>query len=148
MLLAAGEPGLAELADFLKPRAPQAVLLPRTAWGRLLGPGLAQALGGGLSGYAADLAVDPIYNRLLAHQPVLDDQARQTVAILAAPAIVVLDTAALPASFNEPWRTGKVEDAGVSWPAAAEYPGGRTAGPAADPGERAGHRSSRSWLGG
>ena len=60
--------------------------------------------------------------RVLAHQPVLDDAARQVVAILAAPAVVVVDTAALPAAFNEPWRSGSVEDTGLAWPAAPEYP--------------------------
>jgi electron transfer flavoprotein alpha subunit len=53
---------------------------------------------------------------------VLDDAARQVVAIQAAPAVVVVDTGALPAAFNEPWRTGSVEDSGLVWPAAAEYP--------------------------
>ena len=98
------------------------VLFPRTRRGRTLGPGLAQALGGGLCGYAADLAVDPMSQRVLAHQPVLDDAARQVVAILAAPAVVVVDTAALPAAFNEPWRSGSVEESGLAWPAAPEYP--------------------------
>jgi electron transfer flavoprotein alpha subunit len=54
---------------------------------------------------------------------VLDDAARQVVAILASPAVVVVDTAALPAAFNEPWRTGSVEDTGLAWPVAPEYPG-------------------------
>ncbi len=122
VLLAGGTPALADLAAFFEPRGPQAVLFPRTPLGQLLGPGLAQVMGGGLCGYAADLAVDPINNRVVAHQPVLDDVARQAVAILAAPAVVVLDTAALPAAFNEPWRSGKVEETGLSWPAAEEYP--------------------------
>ena len=77
---------------------------------------------GGLCGHAADLEVDPIYQRIVAHQPVLDDAARQVVTLVAAPAVVVVDTGALPAAFNEPWRTGTVEDAGVAWPAAPEYP--------------------------
>ncbi len=122
ILTAAGGPTLADLNDFFRERGPKVVLFPRTAAGRVLGPELAQMLGGGLVGNAADLAVDPIYQRVIAHQPVLDDLARQAVSIVASPAVAVVDTALLPAAFNEPWRTGKVEDTGLSWPAAAEYP--------------------------
>ena len=93
-------------------RAPQLILFPRTRLGRTLGPGLAQTLDGGLCGHAADLEVDPIYQRIVAHQPVLEDAARQRVTLVAAPAVAVVDTGALPAAFNEPWRTGTVEDAG------------------------------------
>jgi electron transfer flavoprotein alpha subunit len=53
---------------------------------------------------------------------VLDDAARQAVTIVASPAVVVMDTVALPAAFYEPWRTGKVEEVGLIWPAAVEYP--------------------------
>jgi electron transfer flavoprotein alpha subunit len=119
---AAGVPTLADLTDFFRERGPKAVLFPRNAVGRVLGPGLAQMLGGGLAGCAADLAVDPIYQRVIAHQPVLDDIARQAVAILVSPAVVVMDTGALPAGFNEPWRSGKVEDSGLVWPAATDHP--------------------------
>jgi electron transfer flavoprotein alpha subunit len=122
VLTAAGTPVLADLAAFFRERGPQLVLFPRTRRGRTLGPGLAQALGGGLCGCAADLAVDPMSQRVLAHQPVLDDAARQVVTILAAPAVVIVDTGALPAAFNEPWRSGNVEDSGLAWPAASEYP--------------------------
>ena len=122
VLTAAGTPALADLAAFFRERGPQAVLFPRTRRGRMLGPGVAQALGGGLCGYAADLAVEPMSQRVLAHQPVLDDAARQVQAILASPAVVVVDTAALPAAFSEPWRSGSVEDSGLAWPAAPEYP--------------------------
>jgi electron transfer flavoprotein alpha subunit len=113
VLTAAGTPVLADLTAFFRERGPQAVLFPRTRAGRTLGPGLAQALGGGLCGYAADLAVDPMSQRVLAHQ---------VVAIVAAPAVVVVDTGALPAAFNEPWRSGSVGDSGLAWPAATEYP--------------------------
>jgi electron transfer flavoprotein alpha subunit len=122
VLLATGVPTVADLADFFQSRAAQAILFPRTSLGRMLGPGLAQVLGGGLCGYAADLAVDPINQRIVAHQPILDDAARQAIGLLAVPAVVVVDTAALPAAFDEPWRTGDVTDAGVTWPAAVEYP--------------------------
>lgn len=119
---AAGVPTAADLASFFAERAPQAVLFPRTPQGRALGPALAQQTNGGLCGHAADLAVDPIYQRVLAHQPILDDEARQTVAILAAPAVLVVDTAELPAAFNEPWRTGQVEDTGLVWGEPPAYP--------------------------
>ncbi len=122
VLTAAGTPAPADLTAFFRERGPQAVLFPRTRLGRTLGPGLAQALGGGLCGHAADVAVDPMSQNILAHQPVLDDAARQVVAILAAPAVVVVDTAALPAAFNDPWRSGNVEDTGLAWPAAPEPP--------------------------
>ncbi len=119
VLLASGVPALADLVGFFQDRKPQAVLFPRTALGRVLGPGLAQVLGGGLCGNAAELEVDPIYQRIVAHQPVLDGAARQRMAIVTAPAVVVVDTSGLPAAFNEPWRSGKVEDAGVNWTAPA-----------------------------
>jgi electron transfer flavoprotein alpha subunit len=122
VLLAAGVPGLADLGGFFRERAPQVILFPRTRSGRTLGPGLAQLLDGGLCGHAADLEVDPSYQRIVAHQPVLDDAARQRVTLVAAPAVAVVDTSALPAAFNEPWRTGVVEDAGVSWGQPATYP--------------------------
>ena len=122
MLLAAGVPGLADLASYFRERVPQLILFPRTRLGRTLGPGLAQMLDGGLCGHAADLEVDPVYQRIVAHQPVLDDAARQRVTLVAAPAVAVVDTGALPAAFNEPWRTGTVEDAGVSWGQPPAYP--------------------------
>ena len=106
----------------LPERAPQVVLLPRTQLGRTLGPALAQELSGGLCGLAADLAVDPIYQRVVAHQPVLEDAARQVVSIVAAPAVAVVDTALLPAAFNEPWRSGKSEETGLAWAEPVTYP--------------------------
>jgi electron transfer flavoprotein alpha subunit len=118
VLTAEGVPALADLAGFLADREPQVVLLPRDQHGRALGPGLAQQLRGGLVAYAADVAVDPIYQRVVAHQPVLDDAARQAIALHAEPAVIVVDTAMLPAAFDEPWRTGTVEVTGVVWPAA------------------------------
>ena len=121
VLLAAGVPGLADLVDFFRERVPQVILFPRTRLGRTLGPGLAQMLDGGLCGHAADLEVDPIYQRIVAHQPLLDDAARQRVTLVVAPAVAVVDTGALPAAFNEPWRTGTVEDAGVRWGQPAAY---------------------------
>ncbi len=122
VLIAAGAPALADLEAFFRERGPQVVLFPRTLPGRLLGPGLVQVLGGGLCGHAADLAVDPIYQRVIAHQPVLDDLARQAVSIVGSPAVAVVDTDTLPAAFNEPWRTGKIEDTGLAWPPAVEQP--------------------------
>ncbi len=122
--LARGTPALADLVEFFRPRGPQVVLFPfreisrfATRLGRTLGPGLAQALNGSLCARAADLEVDPIYQRVVAHQPVLDDAARQRVALLASPAVAVVDTTLLPAAFNEPWRTGTIEDTGLTWPA-------------------------------
>ncbi len=118
--LAQGEPTLADLTTFFEPRQPQVILFPRTQPGRSLAAGLAQRLDGGLCGHAADLEVDPIYQRIVAHQPVLDDAARQRVTILAAPAVAIVDTAMLPAAFNEPWRSGTVTDARVNWAVPAE----------------------------
>ncbi len=112
---AGGIPALSDLAEFLGERAPQVVLFPRTQLGRSLAPGLAQMMGGSLCGFAADLAVDPIYQRIVAHQPVLEDAARMTLNLLSTPAIVAVDTSLLPAAFNEPWRHGEVSDTGLSW---------------------------------
>jgi electron transfer flavoprotein alpha subunit len=109
-------PAVNELADFFRERQPQAVLLPRSRLGRALGPGLAQALGGSLCPYAADLSVDPIYQRIVAHQPILGDAARVQVSLLATPAVAVMETSLLPASFNEPWRQGEVGDTQLMWP--------------------------------
>ena len=122
VLLATGTPSLTDLVNYLRERVPQIILFPRTRLGRTLGPGVAQRLNGGLCGHAADLEVDPVYQRIVAHQPVLDDAARQRVTIVATPAVAVVDTGALPAAFNEPWRTGNVEDAEVSWDQPAAYP--------------------------
>lgn len=115
VLTAGGMPTVADLTEFFRDRQPQAVLLPRNRLGRELAPGLAQALGGSLCPYAADLAVDPIYQRIVAHQPILDDTARAQVSLLAAPAVALMETALLPAAFNEPWRQGEVSDAQLMW---------------------------------
>ncbi|HEX9117958.1 MAG TPA: FAD-binding protein [Anaerolineae bacterium] len=122
VLLASGVPAVNDLAAFFGSRSPQAVLFPRTPRGRVLGAGLAQVTGGSLCGYAADLAVDTMTQRLQAHLPVLDDAARQVVTLLRAPAVVVLDTGALPAAFSEPWRSGQVEETGLTWAAPVTYP--------------------------
>ncbi len=115
VLTASGVPEVNELADYLREKQPQAVLLPRTQLGRKLGPGLAQVLGGSLCRYAGDLAVDPIYQRIIAHKPVLEDAARMQVGLLASPAVVLMDTALLPAAFKETWRQGEVMNTGVQW---------------------------------
>jgi electron transfer flavoprotein alpha subunit len=115
VLTAGGMPTVNELADFFRERQPQAVLFPRNRLGKALGPGLAQALGGSLCSYAADLGVDPIYQRIVAHQPILGDAARMQVNLLAAPAVALMETALLPASFNEPWRQGEVGDTQLMW---------------------------------
>ena len=122
VVLGRGVPDVPALAGYFTERAPQVVLFPHTYLGRMLGPGLAQRLGGGLVALAADLSLDPYSRRLVAYQPLLDDAARQAITILAAPAVAVVDTEALPAAFSEPWRSGQVEEAGLSWPAAVEYP--------------------------
>lgn len=118
VLTAQGTPDVAELADFFRERSPQVILFPRTRLGRALGPGVAQLLNGGLCAWAADVAVDPVYQRVVAHQPILDDAARQIVQILASPAVLVMDTTLLPAAFVETWRKGDIEDSGLVWPAA------------------------------
>lgn len=115
VLTAGGVPGVGELAEFFRERQPQAVLLPRTQLGRSLAPGLAQVLGGSLCRYAADLAFDSVYQRIVAHQPVLDDAARVQVSLLASPAIVLMETALLPAAFKETWRQGEVSETGLNW---------------------------------
>jgi electron transfer flavoprotein alpha subunit len=115
VLTAGGVPSVEDLAAFFRERQPQAVLLPRTQLGRALGPGLSQLLGGSLVRYAADLAVDSIYQRIVAHQPVLEDAARMQVSLLASPAIALVDTALLPAAFKESWRQGEVSDTGLAW---------------------------------
>jgi len=115
ILTAGGIPTVPDLAEFFRDRGPQAILFPTSELGRSLAPGLAQVLGGSLCGYAADVAVDSIYQRIVAHQPVLEDAARMTLSLLSAPAVVAVDTSMLPAAFNEPWRHGEVADAGVSW---------------------------------
>jgi electron transfer flavoprotein alpha subunit len=121
VLLAQGLPQVKDLADFFTERGPQAVLFPRTYWGRVLGPGLAQAIGGGLVAYAADLAVDSMTQRMIAYQPLLEDAARQALTIVLSPAVAVVDTAALPAAFSEPWRSGQVEETGLVWAAVPVY---------------------------
>lgn len=115
VLTAGGMPTVHELAEFFRERQPQVVMLPRNRLGKALGPGLAQALGGSLAPYAADLAVDPIYQRIIGHQPILDDAARVQVSLLAAPAVALIETGLLPAAFNEPWRQGEVGDAQLMW---------------------------------
>jgi electron transfer flavoprotein alpha subunit len=116
VVTAHGVPGVVELVDYFTPRAPQAILFPRSYRGRTLGPGVAQLMNGGLVGCAADLSVDPITQRVIAYQPILDDAARQAVTVLNSPAVVLMDTAALPAPFVEPWRNGRVQDAEIAWP--------------------------------
>jgi electron transfer flavoprotein alpha subunit len=116
VLTAGGLPTVNDLAEFFRERQPQAVLLPRNRLGTALGPGLAQALGGSLCVYAADLAVDPIYQRIVAHQPIMDDAARMQVSLINSPAVALMETALLPAAFNEPWRQGEVGDAQLMWP--------------------------------
>ena len=57
----------------------------------------------------------PVYQRIVAHQPVLDDAARVQVGLLAAPAVALMDTSLLPAAFKETWRQGEVSDTGLIW---------------------------------
>jgi electron transfer flavoprotein alpha subunit len=121
VLTAGGVPGTSDLGEFFKERGPQAVLFPRTHFGRKLAPGLAQVLGGSLSGYAADLAVDPIDQRIVMQQPVLGDAARMQISLLVTPAVAVVDTALLPPAFNEPWRQGEVAETGIAWPEPPMY---------------------------
>ncbi|MGE5603109.1 MAG: electron transfer flavoprotein subunit alpha/FixB family protein [Nitrososphaerales archaeon] len=115
VLTAGGVPSVDDLVEFFRERQPQAVLLPRTQLGRSLAPGLSQLLGGSLCRFAADLAVDAIYQRIVAHQPILDDAARMQVSLLGSPAVVLLDTELLPAAFKETWRQGDVSDTGLNW---------------------------------
>ncbi len=115
VLTGGGVPGVNDLVEFFRERQPDAVLLPRTQLGRSLAPGLAQLLGASLCRYAADLAVDSVYQRLVAHQPVLDDAARVQVGLLGKPAVVLMDTGLLPAAFKESWRQGEVTDTGLNW---------------------------------
>jgi electron transfer flavoprotein alpha subunit len=122
VLLAAGEPRLADLVTFFGQRSPQVILFPGTRLGRSLGPGLAHELGGGLVGHAVDVAVDPIYGQIVAHQPILEDAARRELRILARPVVAVVDAGALAASFDEPWRVGRVEHTELAWPPPVEYP--------------------------
>lgn len=121
VLTAGGVPEVNELAEFLREKQPQAVLLPRTQLGRKLGPGLAQVLGASLCRYAADLAVDPIYQRIIAHQPVLGDAARVQVRLVSEPAVALVDTTLLPAAFKEAWRQGEVTSTGLSWSSPPAY---------------------------
>ena len=114
ILIAGGIPALSDLIEFFRERGPQVILFPRTQLGRSLAPGLAQLMGGSLCSYAADLAVDPIYQRIAAHQPVLEDAARMTQGLLSVPAVVAVETSLLPAAFNEP-RHGEMTDTGLSW---------------------------------
>ena len=44
------------------------------------------------------------------------------IALLRSPAVAVVDTLALPAAFSEPWRSGQVEDSGLTWGTAVAYP--------------------------
>jgi electron transfer flavoprotein alpha subunit len=115
VLTAGGIPSVAELAAFFREREPEAILLPRTQLGRSLGPGLAQLLGGAICRFAADLAVDSIYQRIVAHQPILDDTVRVQVRLVDKPAIVLVETALLPAAFKEAWRQGEVSDTEIVW---------------------------------
>jgi electron transfer flavoprotein alpha subunit len=72
-------------------------------------------LGGALCCFAADLAVDTIYQRIVAHQPVLDDAARVQVRLVDKPAVVLVETALLPPAFKETWRQGEVSETGLTW---------------------------------
>ena len=65
--------------------------------------------------FAADLAVDTIYQRIVAHQPVLDDAARVQVRLVDKPAVVLMETSLLPAAFKETWRQGEVSETGLNW---------------------------------
>ena len=121
VVLAGGVPSLADLVDFFGARSPQVVLLPNTYFGRSLGPGLGQRLGGGVVAHAADLTLDPSTQRVIAQVPVMEDAARQNITILEGPAVVVVDTLSLPAAFGEPWRSGEVEESGLTWGAVPEY---------------------------
>jgi electron transfer flavoprotein alpha subunit len=131
VVVASGLPTVSDLAEFFGARSPQVLLFPRSYLGRVLGPGLAERLGGGVVGYAVDVIFDSSSQHVVALAPVMDGAASQNVSILAGPAIVVLDTGALPAAFSEPWRTGEVEEAGVNWQAPMEYRPGEL--PAAAP---------------
>ena len=121
VLTAGGVPSVSDLAAFFQEHQPEAILLPRTQLGRSLAPGLAQLLGGALCRFAADLAVDSIYQRIVAHQPVLDDAARMQVRLVDKPAVVLMETSLLPPAFKEAWRQGEVSETGLNWAEPAMY---------------------------
>ncbi len=127
VLTAGGVPGVNDLAEFFRERQPQAVLLPRTQLGRSLAPGLAQLLGGSLCRYAADLAVDAIYQRIVAHQPVLDDAARVQVQLARQPAVVLMETSPAAARVQGSLAAGRSERHGTELGRAADVRDGRPA---------------------
>ena len=141
VLTAGGVPSVADLAEFFRERQPEAILLPRTQLGRSLGPGLAQLLGGSLCRFAADLAVDAVYQRIVAHQPVLDDAARVQVRLLDKPAVVLMETSLLPAAFKESVAAGRSERHRAELGRAADVRDGGAAREAAD----ARRPRRRSW---
>ncbi len=116
VLTAAGTPSVSDLAEYFRERQPQAILLPRTQLGRNLGPGLAQMLGGSLSRYAADVAFDAVYQRIVAHQPVMEDAARVQVRLCSARRRWCWwRHRCCPPAFKETWRQGEVSDTGLAW---------------------------------
>ncbi len=66
--------------------------------------------------------VDPASQRVVAHQPILNDEARLAVTLAGSPAVAVVETALLPESYSEAWRTGQIEDTGITWAVPPEYP--------------------------
>ncbi|HIQ06443.1 MAG TPA: electron transfer flavoprotein subunit alpha/FixB family protein [Anaerolineae bacterium] len=108
--VASDEPTLDGLAAFFGERRPEILLSSDTWWTQAQMPRLAQRLGGSMISHAVDLDIDTVERRLLASHEIYDGEAYQVVACLAHPAIATVQTGVFPVPYEDPHRTGEVED--------------------------------------
>jgi len=98
------------LADLVKARRPEILLLPASPWGNDLAPRLAQRLNTGLISHCVQLSLDMAERQLLGTFPMLGGEYFHTFACPEArPQMATLQPGAFRPAYEDPYRSGEIE---------------------------------------